>query len=121
MPLILPGPANKMRQAIDRAFQVAGLTPTVVAEIQDFASDLAAVRSGIGAALLPVGDLSGISGAENIIATPVEASLDMTACVVSADDVALNNAGEAVRTLIHFFVTGYIRDKKPRGAVLLAP
>jgi LysR family nitrogen assimilation transcriptional regulator len=119
IPLILPAQTNNIRRAIDRAFALAGLTPKVAAEIQDFASDLAAVRSGVGAAMLPVGDLSGIPGTENLIATPLEASLAMTACVIWAEDVALTRAGEAVRTFIHSFITGYIRDKKPRGAELV--
>jgi LysR family transcriptional regulator, nitrogen assimilation regulatory protein len=118
IPLILPGPANNMRRVLDHLFAQAGLKPIVAAEIQDFASDLAAVRSGLGAALLPVGDLSGLPGAENLIATPVESSLDMTACVVSSDETPLNGAGEAVRSFVHSFITQYVRDKKPRGAEL---
>lgn len=114
-PLILPAPANGVRQLLDRKFSAAGLSPTIVAEIHNFASDIAAVRSGVGATILPMGDLSDVPGAEGVIATPIEGPICLTASVVCADDLPLSRGAEAVRSLMAPFIHRYIQDNRPAG------
>jgi LysR family transcriptional regulator, nitrogen assimilation regulatory protein len=120
-PLILPAPPNGVRRLLDEEFAAAKLTPTVVAEIRDFASDIAAVRSGIGATILPIGDLSAVVGADSVIATQISAELRLTASVVCANDAPLTRAAEAVRVLMGPFITRYMQETQPPGMEPLSP
>jgi LysR family nitrogen assimilation transcriptional regulator len=120
-PLILPVPPNGVRRLLDEEFAAAKLVPTVVAEIRDFASSIAAVRSGIGATILPIGDLSAVAGADSIIATQISAELHLTASLVCANDAPLTRAAEAVRVLIGPFVTRYMQENQPPGMEPLSP
>ena len=61
MPLILPSLPNVTRSMIDRAFSSGGVTPNVAAETDVLSSILSAVRTGMGHAIIPKGDLADIS------------------------------------------------------------
>lgn len=118
-PLILPARPNVVRRLLEMAFAAAGVTPTIMAEMRDFTSDISAVRSGVGATILPIGTLTAIAGAEAIIATPIDDGLHLTASVICASDVALTRAAEAVRAQIRSFITHYIQEKQPPGLLPL--
>jgi LysR family transcriptional regulator, nitrogen assimilation regulatory protein len=118
LPLVLPGQPNGRRSAIDRAFMAAGLTANVAVESGGaMSSELSAVRSGIGNAILPIGDFAGISGDGLAAPLLIEPPLFLTASVISSSDFPLTNAGEAVRNLLIQFVGQHSRGTAMPGAV----
>jgi LysR family transcriptional regulator, nitrogen assimilation regulatory protein len=119
-PLILPSQPNVVRRLLERAFAAAGVTPTVVAEIRDFSSGIAAVRSGVGACIMPIGNLEQVGSADTIIATPVGDDLYLTVCVVWANDTPLSRAAEAVRAEMLPFISRYIDERRPPGVRAIA-
>jgi len=101
MPLVLPPALNATRVVIDQAFEGAGLAPRVVTEANILWAILSAVQSGIGAAILPFGDLSALNGYEGFVSTPIEPPLFQTALLVSARAAPLTPAAQAVQMLVH--------------------
>jgi len=65
VPLVLPGRGHFLRKLIEEAFSRARVEPEVVAEIESVAALAAAVRSGIGATILPMSVASGTAGLED--------------------------------------------------------
>ena len=116
LPLVLPAPPNVARDAIDCAFDKAGLTPTMVAEADNLFSLLAAVRRGMGDTVLPKGDMSDIPGHETIVAIPIEPPVYLEATILTASDAPLAGAGEAVRDLFIHFVADTLTERPPPGA-----
>ena len=63
-PLILATTSTVLRLPINHGFSTAGLSPNVVAEINDVPSLLAAVRAGVGGTIMANGDLKVVGGAD---------------------------------------------------------
>jgi LysR family transcriptional regulator, nitrogen assimilation regulatory protein len=120
-PLILPAPPNGLRRLLDREFSTAGLSVQIVAEIHNFAGGIAAVHSGIGATILPMGDLSVIPGADGIIVTPIDGPMRVTASLVYPEDVPLSPAAAAVRSVMVPFVNSYVQEHQPLGMEVISP
>ena len=117
LPLVLPGQPNGRRSAIDRAFMAAGLTANVAVESGGaMSSELSAVRSGIGNAILPIGDFAGLSGDGLAAPQLIEPPLFLTASIISSSDFPLTNAGEAVCNLLIQFVGQHSRSTAMPGA-----
>lgn len=115
LPLVLAGASNVLRRVLDGAFAEAGLQPNVVVETNLLSSMLAAVHSGAGATVVPVGDFKALLGRGALVATPIEPPLHLTACVVQDSDSAPTRAAEAVRALLASVITQLLRDKPPVG------
>jgi LysR family transcriptional regulator, nitrogen assimilation regulatory protein len=107
IPLVLPGAANGRRAKIDRAFEVAKLTPNVVLEADSLASEMWAVRTDVGCTILPVGDMSHFG--PHAFAKPVliEPPIYLICSIAYSAGFPLTNAGEAVRD----FLTGFIERR----------
>lgn len=115
MPLVLASPPNIVRGVLDRAFAELGARPDVVAETNLLASMLAAVQAGVGATVVPMGDVGAAFGRGALVATPIEPAMYLTAYIVSADDRPLTRGGEAVRALLASFVARLMQDQAPAG------
>lgn len=119
-PLIVPPVANALRRLVDDEFASAGIKPTIAAEMNDIVSAVAAIRSGIGAIILPTAGLGAIPGGESLITTPMTGPIYLTANVVSAQDAPLSRAAEAVRSLMPSFLSRYVAEHPSAGMELLA-
>jgi len=115
MPLILPSLPNVTRSMIDRAFSSGGVTPNVVAEMDVLSSILSAVRTGMGNAIIPKGDLADISAEDLARPLLIEPPLYLTASIISSSDYPLTNAGEAVRNVLVQFIDGQMRKSPMPG------
>ncbi len=109
LPLILPSPPNVTRNMLDRAFAAAGIKPNVVAEADVLSSILSAVRTGIGDAIIPKGDLADVAGDDLARPLLVEPPLFLTASIISSSDFPLTQAGEAVRDVLAQFADDRLR------------
>ncbi|HMN76613.1 MAG TPA: LysR substrate-binding domain-containing protein [Burkholderiaceae bacterium] len=115
LPLVLGGASNVLRRVLDRAFADAGLQPKVVVETNLLSSMLAAVHSGAGATVVPLGEFSALLGRGALAATPIEPALYLTACVAHDASSAPTRATEAVRALLAGVIARLLRDKAPPG------
>jgi LysR family nitrogen assimilation transcriptional regulator len=115
LPLVLPSRPNVVRVLLDDALKSAGLSPTVVAELDDAASLLAAVRAGLGGVILPTGNLTDIGGGDLSAPALIEPPLYLTASIVSDSDTPLSRAGEALRTLLIELVRGHLERERLPG------
>jgi LysR family nitrogen assimilation transcriptional regulator len=115
LPLVLPSRPNVVRVLLDDALKGAGLSPTIVAELDDAPSLLAAVRAGLGGVILPTGNLTDI-GADDLAAPAlIEPPLYLTASIVSDSDTPLSRAGEALRALLIELVRGHLESEQLPG------
>jgi LysR family transcriptional regulator, nitrogen assimilation regulatory protein len=113
--LVLPSRPNMVRASVDRAFAQASLVPTLVAEVDDYTSLLSTVRAGLGATLLPRGELAELG---DDIAGPalIEPPLFMTVSIVSSNERPLSFAADEVRKLLRAFIERQVRETQPPGA-----
>ncbi|MBB4383610.1 LysR family nitrogen assimilation transcriptional regulator [Bradyrhizobium sp. SBR1B] len=98
LPLVLPTRPNTIRDALDRRFEVAGVMPNCIAEVDTFASAVSFVRAGLASAILAKGDIPDIPSHEDLRALVIDPPIHMTACLISSGDVAF--AAEAVSALL---------------------
>lgn len=115
LPLVLAGPPNGLRRVLDRVFAAAGLQPNIAVETNLLPSMLAAVHSGAGATIVPLGDFTALLGRGTLAATPIEPPIHLTAHVVHDGDHAPTRAAEAVRALLASVIAQLLRDKAPAG------
>ena len=113
--LVLPSRPNLVRASADRAFAQASLVPNVVAEVDDYTSLLSTVRAGLGATILPRGELADLG---DDIASPalIEPPLYMTVSIVSSQELPLSFAADEVRKLLRTFIERQVRETQPPGA-----
>lgn len=118
IPLVSPGRQRNRRTLIERSFAARKLKPNVVAELDNFPSEMSAVRAGVGNTLLNLGELpGGLEGLPDPI--PIKPPLFMTCCAIYNNDAALSAASEAVRASLIKVVKDYIRTRKRRGAKVI--
>jgi LysR family nitrogen assimilation transcriptional regulator len=119
LPLVLPSRPGNRRQVVDRAFAEHKLVPNIVVETEDFASELSAVRAGLGNTIMNIGDLPA-GGFEGLSPPhPVEPALYMTCSIISNSDSTLTAAAEAVQSSLIEVVRKFIKQTKRRGARLM--
>ncbi len=89
--------------------------PKVGVESNQPSSKLAAVHSGDGASVVPLGDFSKLLGRGTPAATPVEPPMLVTAYVGHDAGSAPTRATEAARALWASVINGQLRDEAPVG------
>jgi LysR family nitrogen assimilation transcriptional regulator len=118
LPLVLPSRPGNRRQIVDRAFSERKLIPNIVVETEDFASELSAVRAGIGSTIMNIGELP--SWFEDLPQPlPLEPAVSMTCSVISNSDSSLTTAAEAVRSSLIEVVRIFVKRTKRRGVRLM--
>jgi LysR family nitrogen assimilation transcriptional regulator len=121
LPLILPSHPNIIRVLLEHALKGAGLSPTIVAEVDDAANLLAAVRAGLGGAILPTGNLADIGGGDLSALALIEPPLYCTASIVSDSDTPLSRAGEALRMLLIELLRAHLENERLPGTEWIGP
>ncbi len=115
LPLVMPGHPHVTRVLLDQSFRSAGLSPTIVAEVDDLPSTLAAVRAGMGGTVI-MGGIWRDVGASDLPPTLIVPPLYVTASIVSDSEVPLTRAGEAVRELLIPLIKKHLRDGQLSGS-----
>ena len=92
------------------------MTPNVVAEADVISNILSAVRTGIGDAIIPKGDLSDISGGDLAQPLLVEPPVYLTCSIISSGDFPLALAGEAAKDAFVSFIKERVRQGGIAGA-----
>jgi LysR family nitrogen assimilation transcriptional regulator len=120
MPLVLPGADNGRRAKIDRAFEVAKLTPNVVLEADSLASEMWAVRTDVGCTILPVGDMSHFGPHAFAKPVSIEPPMHLICSIAYSAGFPLTNAGEAVRDLLMGFIERRVQQADMPGTEWIA-
>jgi LysR family nitrogen assimilation transcriptional regulator len=115
LPLVLPPSPNVTRTVLDQAFAVAKLSPNVVMEVDVVANIIAAVRAGVGASVLPKGDLSDMSGDDLGEPEVIEPPIFLTCSIISSSNFPSTNAAAAVRDLFTRFVETTLHQTQAPG------
>ncbi|RZL96219.1 MAG: LysR family transcriptional regulator [Variovorax sp.] len=108
---VLPGPANSMRQFVDRVFRSAELPLNVVAELDSLATIKSVVSTGLGATILSASALLGATKHDGVSAHRIsdrELSRDVSLCTY--DIVPLSAAAECLWKLILEVSASLIRN-----------
>lgn len=105
--LLLPSRIHTIRRLVDTAFERAGLTPHVVAEIESASTLASAVDAGVGATVLPLSSALSIveaqrrtGGRDLTLARMIEPSLSARVSICLPDALAPSDAAQAVHDLI---------------------
>jgi LysR family transcriptional regulator, nitrogen assimilation regulatory protein len=113
MPFVLPGRNHFLRKLVDEAFARARVAPVVVAEIESVASLAAAVREGIGAAILPKSVASGTAGLENAsIRSLIKPAIHAKVALCTPDPTPMSEPAIAVKSVILKVVAELIAQNK---------
>ncbi|RDJ27026.1 LysR family transcriptional regulator [Bosea caraganae] len=115
LPLVLPDQANVTRRMLDRVFDAAGLRPAIMVEADQFSGLLSAVRTGIGATIIPMGALDQSAGSGLAQPILIEPPLHLTASIISSSDYPLTHAGEAVRGALIQIIHDHLQQTRPAG------
>ncbi len=110
LPLLLPSRIHAVRQMIEACFEARTTKPRVIAEIESLNTLVAAVRQGLGAAILPTLAASAMAGSSEIDVKPlagVTSELMFFLCmaehhapseaVLAVHDLAADLAGRRLR------------------------
>lgn len=101
LPLVLPGRGHFLRKLIDEAFARVRTQPEVVAEIESVASLAAAVKSGIGASILPMSVISGTPGLENVqVRSLVKPAITAEVSLCTPDPAPMSEPALAVKAVL---------------------
>lgn len=116
-PLVMPGRANVTRQIVNTAFQHAGHTMTLLAELDSLATIKSVVASGVGATIL---SSSSLQGSEGLIARRiVEPVLTRKVVLCTFDIVPLSTAAQRIADLIVEISETLVASGKWQGALLI--
>jgi LysR family nitrogen assimilation transcriptional regulator len=115
---VLPGGANATRQIVNRAFEAAGLTLNVIAELDSLPTIKSVVQSGLAAAILSASVLSGATHHDGVTAHRIsDVTLTRAVSLCTYDIVALSAAASFISELIVEVSAALIRDGTWIGAV----
>jgi LysR family nitrogen assimilation transcriptional regulator len=116
IPLVMPGLPNLARVLLEEALSSAGLSPTIVVEVDDFATILDSVRTGLGGTIVSAGNLSGVGGTDLPPPMLIEPPLYVNASVISDSSAPLTRAGEALRSLLVPLIRNHLQTEDMPGA-----
>lgn len=106
-PLLLPSRIHTIRRVVDAAFERAGMTPNVVAEIESATTLASAVEAGLGATILPRSSALSIAADRPrgdarapSVSRIVEPALPVRVSICLPDQLPPSEAAQAVHDLI---------------------
>lgn len=99
-----------MRNALDRAFRMAGVIPNCVAEVDALSSALSLVKTGVASAIVPKGDFSDVPGYEGLRPIVIDPPIYLTACLISSAHTPLTSAAEAASARLDAQVEQHFRE-----------
>jgi LysR family transcriptional regulator, nitrogen assimilation regulatory protein len=116
VPLLLPGPIHTIRRVVDQAFAQASSAANIVGEVESVSLMARAVRSGLGATVLP------LSVAQRMIGGDLQQrhllpALEVQVSLGTASGQTLSRAAEAVRELLREVLRAYLSPRsRPDGS-----
>lgn len=121
LPLIMPSESNFTWTLFVHALSKLGLSPTIAAEVEDTPGLMSAVAAGLGGAIVPSGNLPGVSGESPIRLSKIEPPLCVIASIVSASEIPLTRAGDLMRSLLGPLVKHHLENERLSGVEWIGP
>jgi LysR family nitrogen assimilation transcriptional regulator len=119
IPLVLPNATNQLRQDMQRAFDQAGVSPSVVAEVDSTFILRKAAAEGIGATILPVIAVARFGDASHNRREIIEPRLERSIALATFRHQPLSPEAATIKALIIELVTSLVRAGEWPGARLL--
>jgi LysR family transcriptional regulator, nitrogen assimilation regulatory protein len=113
VPLLLPGPSHTIRQVVEEALAAASTAANVVAEVETLSLATRAVRASLGATILPESIAERIIRRGTLSRRRLSPTLTVHVSLGTASGQTLSRPAEAVRTLLHEVLDGYLRRTLP--------
>ncbi|WP_226627872.1 nitrogen assimilation transcriptional regulator NAC [Alloyangia pacifica] len=119
MPLVLPGRDHFLRKLIDQAFARARVEPRIVAEIDSVGALAGAVKSGMGASILPMSVARGTAGLEDApIRSLTRPVIEANVSLCTPDPMPMSEPALAVKAVL-LKVVAELLDTRPAGLTVL--
>ncbi|MFY7959655.1 MAG: LysR substrate-binding domain-containing protein [Elsteraceae bacterium] len=116
IPLVLPSAPNAIRGALDRAFAQKGLEPDLAAETTSLSGLLSAVDAGLGATVLPIGELPPSLTVTAARIRSIEPAIWLTASTIHSAITSPEAAPRALHALLCDVIAAQVRSGAWRGA-----
>jgi LysR family nitrogen assimilation transcriptional regulator len=113
VPLLLPGPIHTIRRVVDQAFAQASSAANVVGEVESVSLMARAVRSGLGATVLPLSVAQRMIGSHDLHQRHLRPALEVQVSLGTASGQTLSRAAEAVRDLLREVLRAYVSPRPP--------
>ena len=107
-PLIMLRKHNQVRRYVDDAFKQAGVTPSIVAEIESASTLAAAIRHGLGAVILPDAAAKSVAAHGKGTLHPLVEPIEVPLTLCQSDRLTLSETASAVSDIL-IGLTGEIR------------
>jgi LysR family nitrogen assimilation transcriptional regulator len=115
-PLVLPSAPNAIRNALDRAFAKRGVDPDLAAETTSLSGLLSAVDAGLGATVLPIGELPPSLAVTAARIRSIEPAIWLTASTIHSALTAPEAAPRALHALLCDVIAERVQSGAWRGA-----
>lgn len=108
VPLLLPGPIHTIRRVVDQAFARAATAANVVGEVESVSLMARAVRSGLGATVLPLSVAQRMMGGDDLHQRHFLPALEVQVSLGTASGHTLSRAAAAVREILREVLCAYV-------------
>ena len=109
LPLLLPGPSHTIRRVVEQAYERAYEEARVVGEVESVTLMAQAVRSGLGATVLPLSVVQRIMNDTELEVRRITPTLEIQVSLGTPANQPLSKPAEAVREVLRTVVASYIK------------
>lgn len=115
LPLLLPGRMHTIRKVVEQAFDRAEQQPNVVAEVESVMTLSDAVRTGLGATVLPWSVARRVMDVEALELRRIEPGIEVHVSLGTPANQPLSKPAEAVRDVLRTVVADYVKGTNASG------
>lgn len=108
VPLLLPGPMHTIRKVVESAFETAFAQPKIVAEVESVTLMAQAVRSGLGATVLPLSVARRMMNVQGLELRRIEPTIEVQVSLGTPANQPLSRPAEAVREVLRTVLADYV-------------
>ncbi|SNT09572.1 nitrogen assimilation transcriptional regulator NAC [Rhodococcoides kyotonense] len=108
VPLLLPGRMHTIRKVVGAAFESAMAQPKVVAEVESVTLMAQAVRSGLGATVLPLSVARRMMNVQGLELRRIEPVIEVQVSLGTPANQPLSKPAEAVREVLRTVLADYV-------------
>ncbi|MDI9897139.1 nitrogen assimilation transcriptional regulator NAC [Rhodococcus sp. IEGM 1381] len=114
VPLLLPGRMHTIRKVVEIAFESVLAQPKIVGEVESVTLMAQAVRSGLGATILPLSVARRMMNVQGLELRRIEPSIEVQVSLGTPANQPLSKPAEAVREVLRTVLADYVSaNSKP--------
>ncbi|OZF39378.1 LysR family transcriptional regulator [Rhodococcus sp. 14-2483-1-1] len=108
VPLLLPGRMHTIRKMVELAFETTLTQPKIVGEVESVTLMAQAVRSGLGATILPLSVARRMMNVQGLELRRIEPSIQVQVSLGTPANQPLSKPAEAVREVLRTVLADYV-------------